>query len=116
MAVVDTGKEASTHYRVLRRGRGWSLAVCALETGRTHQIRVHMAAIGHPLLGDPVYLPRAAARALPAAAREFPRQALHATRLSLLHPTSGHACTWESPVPPDIAALLAELETHAGAA
>jgi 23S rRNA pseudouridine1911/1915/1917 synthase len=116
MAVVETGKEAATHYRVLRHGKGWSLVACRLETGRTHQIRVHMAAIGHPLLGDPVYLPSPVARTLPAFARGFPRQALHATRLTLLHPVTGRSCTWASALPADIAALVAELDRHAGAA
>jgi 23S rRNA pseudouridine1911/1915/1917 synthase len=116
MAVIETGKEAATHYRVLRHGKGWSLLACTLETGRTHQIRVHMAAIGHPLLGDPVYLSRNAARGLPGLARAFPRQALHATRLTLVHPATGQSCTWESPLPPDIATLVTDLERHAGLA
>jgi len=115
MAVVATGKEAVTRYRVLRQGRGWSLLACTLETGRTHQIRVHLASIGHPLVGDPVYLPRGAARTLPPAARDFPRQALHATRLSLVHPLTGQSCTWESPLPADIAVLVDRLEHDAPA-
>jgi 23S rRNA pseudouridine1911/1915/1917 synthase len=113
MAVIERGKAAATRYRVLQAGAGWSLLLCSLETGRTHQIRVHMAAIGHPLIGDPVYLPRGAARALPASARGFPRQALHATRLALVHPATQAPCTWESPAPADIAGLLAALERDA---
>jgi 23S rRNA pseudouridine1911/1915/1917 synthase len=115
MAVVQTGKSAATHYRVLRSGPGWSLLECRLETGRTHQIRVHMASIGHPLVGDPVYLPRGVARTLPAPARAFPRQALHATRLALIHPDSGQPCAWHAPLPADVAALLDRLEGHAAA-
>jgi 23S rRNA pseudouridine1911/1915/1917 synthase len=115
MAVVPSGRDAVTHYRTVQQGAGWSLVECRLETGRTHQIRVHMAAVGHPLLGDPVYLPRNAARRLPAAARELPRQALHATRLSLVHPASGQQRTWESPLPQDLVRLLRQLEAHADA-
>jgi 23S rRNA pseudouridine1911/1915/1917 synthase len=115
MAVVERGKPAATHYRVLRQGPGWSLLACTLETGRTHQIRVHLAAIGHPLVGDPVYLPRGASRKLPPAARDFPRQALHATRLTLVHPAAGHACTWESPLSADIAGLVDRLQHDAPA-
>jgi 23S rRNA pseudouridine1911/1915/1917 synthase len=112
MAVVPAGKDAVTHFRRVEHGAGWSLLACTLETGRTHQIRVHMAAIGHPLVGDPVYLPRAAARALPQAARDFARQALHAARLSLAHPTSGVPCSWGSALPADLAALLDSLRRH----
>jgi 23S rRNA pseudouridine1911/1915/1917 synthase len=115
MAVVAAGKEAVTRYRVLERGSGWSLVECRLETGRTHQIRVHMAAIAHPLVGDPVYLTRSAVRHLPAAAREFPRQALHATRLSLAHPADGRPCIWDSALPEDMASLLCQLRLHANA-
>jgi 23S rRNA pseudouridine1911/1915/1917 synthase len=115
MAVVASGKPAVTHYRVLRAGAGWSLLECSLETGRTHQIRVHMASIGHPLLGDPTYRGRAGAGAVPNAARAFPRQALHAARLALTHPLSGVRMTWESAPPPDFAALVAALEQHAPA-
>ena len=115
VADATQGKEAVTRYRVLRQGRGWSLLACTLETGRTHQIRVHLASIGHPLVGDPVYLPRGAARTLPPAARDFPRQALHATRLSLVHPLTGQSCTWESALPADIAVLVDRLEHDAPA-
>jgi 23S rRNA pseudouridine1911/1915/1917 synthase len=115
MAVVATGKPAVTHYRVLRAGAGWSLLECSLETGRTHQIRVHLASIGHALLGDPTYLGRSGSRAAPPPARTFPRQALHATRLALTHPVSAARLTWESAAPPDLAALVAALEEHAPA-
>ena len=116
MAVVEGGKDAVTHYEVLRRGREWSLLACRLETGRTHQIRVHMAAIDHPLIGDPVYLPRGSARRLPAAARAFRRQALHAARLSLVHPLDGAPRTWESPLPADLVHLMAALDADDRAA
>jgi 23S rRNA pseudouridine1911/1915/1917 synthase len=112
MAVVATGKPAVTHYRVRGAGAGWSLLECSLETGRTHQIRVHLASIGHPLLGDPVYLARAGARAVPAAAQAFRRQALHATALALAHPASGAQLQWESAPPSDFASLLSALQAH----
>jgi len=116
MAVVAAGKPALTHYRVSCSGSGWSLLECSLETGRTHQIRVHLSSIGHPVLGDPTYLGRAAARALPAAARSFRRQALHATRLALTHPLNGERLTWESAPPADFAGLLHALQEDAAAA
>jgi 23S rRNA pseudouridine1911/1915/1917 synthase len=103
MAVVPAsrgGKPAVTHFRVLEQFARAAAVECSLETGRTHQIRVHMASIGHPLIGDPVYArhdPR-----LP----EFPRQALHAMRLGLVHPSSRRPMQWESPLPDDIRALL----------
>jgi 23S rRNA pseudouridine1911/1915/1917 synthase len=112
MAVVARGKAAITHYRVLRAGHGWSLVECRLETGRTHQIRVHMHSIGHPLIGDPVYGSARLERALPEAARHFRRQALHAARLALVHPASGEAIAFESPLPADLQELLAALEQH----
>lgn len=112
MAVTRIGKPAVTHFEAQAQGRGWTLLRCRLETGRTHQIRVHLAHIGHPLIGDPLYLPRGIANALPPPARAFPRQALHATRLGLLHPDSGAELSWESPAPPDLAALIAALRAH----
>ncbi len=104
MAVVAQGKPALTEYAVEQHFRGCTLLRCRLHTGRTHQIRVHLASIGHPLVGDPVYGRR---NALPA----FPRQALHATRLALEHPTSGAHLSWDSALPEDFQALLAGLET-----
>src|SRR5436305_1478285 len=104
MAVVATGKPARTHYRVIERFAIATLLSCRLETGRTHQIRVHLASIGHPLVGDPTY-----GRRQPIA---FPRQALHATRLELAHPTTGEHCAWRSPLPPDFEELLAALRNH----
>jgi 23S rRNA pseudouridine1911/1915/1917 synthase len=118
MAVVERGgKAATTRYKVQRAwGTAVALVECRLLTGRTHQIRVHMAHIGHPLVGDPVYLRRtpAAARLLPAATRDallaFPRQALHAATLGFRHPVTGQPLSFQSPVPPDLAALLALLD------
>jgi 23S rRNA pseudouridine1911/1915/1917 synthase len=103
MAVVPEtrgGKEAVTHYRGLEQFDHCALVECTLETGRTHQIRVHMASVKHPLLGDKVYGrpdPR-----LPA----FPRQALHATRLALVHPQEQRLRQWEVPMPADMLELL----------
>jgi len=111
MAVVAAerqGKEARTHYAVRERFAHASLLECRLETGRTHQIRVHMAAIKHPLVGDPVYGKRGVSTSQPAL-RVFPRQALHAWRLSLAHPRSHLEMAWEAPLPEDFAALLASL-------
>jgi 23S rRNA pseudouridine1911/1915/1917 synthase len=101
MAVVATGKPARTHYVVVERFGVATLLACRLETGRTHQIRVHLASLGHPLVGDPAYGKRSAVR--------FGRQALHAARLALVHPATGALCAWESPLPADFAALLVEL-------
>ena len=107
MAVTEHGKQARTHYRVLERFQAASLLECSLDTGRTHQIRVHMHSIGHALAGDPVYSsPRGASKG-PLAA--FGRQALHAFRLGLTHPHSGLQVEWEAPVPADLQALLDEL-------
>ncbi len=112
MAVVARGKSAVTHYRVRRAGNSWSLMECRLETGRTHQIRVHMHSIGHPLLGDPVYGRAKLDRTLPEVARSFPRQALHAARLEFIHPVSGELLAFESALPSDLSRLLAALEQH----
>ena len=120
MAVVARGgKPALTRYRVLRAwGTAVSLVECRLMTGRTHQIRVHLAHIGHPLVGDPVYLRRtpAAARLLPEATRTallaFPRQALHAATLGFNHPVTGRPLRFESALPADLAALVALLDRN----
>ncbi len=107
MAVVrQGGKEARTHYTVRARHARCTLLECRLETGRTHQIRVHMANIGHPLVGDPVY---GKARSGDVTLDAFPRQALHAWRLALLHPATGTEMAWESPLPADFATLLEKL-------
>ena len=110
-AVVPGGKPAVTHYRVLERFAHHSYLRVNLETGRTHQIRVHMAHIRHALVGDPVYggrlqMPAGVSPELENALRRFRRQALHARRLGLNHPTSGEWVEWEVPVPQDMAELL----------
>jgi len=94
---------------VLERFERHALVECRLETGRTHQIRVHMAHIGHPLVGDPVYGRTLAMRDEPEALRQFKRQALHAARLALVHPESGAEMGWTSPLPADMQALLRAL-------
>ncbi len=106
MAIVSRGREARTHYSVRERFAAATLVECRLETGRTHQIRVHLASIGHPLVGDMVYGKRKSADARLDA---FRRQALHAWRLSLVHPHGGNVMEWEAPLPEDFAALLEEL-------
>ena len=117
----EDGKHAVTHYRLRERFRAHSLLQCQLETGRTHQIRVHMAHIGHPLLGDPLYggglkLPRGATPELIAVLRGFRRQALHAERLAFTHPVSGEALAFSAERPADqlalIEALRADLLVH----
>jgi 23S rRNA pseudouridine1911/1915/1917 synthase len=110
MAVVASGRAARTHYRVLERFAQATLLECALETGRTHQIRVHMAELGHPLVGDPVYGPRRRAQG---ALADFPRQALQAWRLALVHPATGAEQAWEAPLPEDFAELLESLRKTA---
>ncbi|HFF2207655.1 23S rRNA pseudouridine(1911/1915/1917) synthase RluD [Pseudomonas aeruginosa] len=114
MAVVDAGKVAVSHYRVLERFRAHTHTRVKLETGRTHQIRVHMSHIGYPLVGDPVYggrfrIPPVASQTLVQTLREFPRQALHARFLELDHPTTGVRMKWESPLPEDFLWLLSLL-------
>ncbi len=103
MAVVDSGKEARTHFKVVERFNNCALVECALESGRTHQIRVHMTHIGHPLVGDPVYGGR---RPPPPAAKDFKRQALHAFRLGLIHPLTRQTMQWEVPLAADFQTLL----------
>jgi 23S rRNA pseudouridine1911/1915/1917 synthase len=99
MAVVSSGKPAVTHVHVRARYSDATLLTCRLETGRTHQIRVHLASIGHPLIGDPVYASRRTSIA-------FHRQALHAETLALLHPVSGRKMTWHAPIPEDLRNLI----------
>jgi 23S rRNA pseudouridine1911/1915/1917 synthase len=116
MAVVESGKPAVTHYRVLERFAAHTLVQARLETGRTHQIRVHMAHIRCPLVGDPLYggrprLPRGASADLREAISAFRRQALHALRLQLNHPATGEAVGWEAEIPKDYRQLLAVLRS-----
>ena len=120
MAVVDNGKPAVTHYRVLERFRGHTLVDVRLETGRTHQIRVHFAHRRHPLLGDPVYggrmaLPRGASPALETVLREFGRQALHAARLQFAQPKTGADIEVSAELPADLRELLTVLREDASA-
>ncbi|MEN8762905.1 MAG: 23S rRNA pseudouridine(1911/1915/1917) synthase RluD [Thiogranum sp.] len=117
MAVVESGKPAITHYRVLERFSAHTLVQARLETGRTHQIRVHMAHIRSPLLGDPLYggrprLPRGVSPLLRETIRAFHRQALHAVRLQLIHPASGEAVGWEAEIPRDYKHLLDMLRSE----
>ena len=121
MGVVEGGREARTRYRVLERFRAHTHCEIELETGRTHQIRVHMAHIRAPLVGDPVYggrprLPPRPSDELRAALQGFRRQALHAVRLELEHPSSGEALRFTSARAPDMRALLEQLRADARAA
>jgi len=114
MAVRDDGRDAVTHFRLRERFRGHTLLECRLETGRTHQIRVHMQHLKHPIVGDPLYggplkLPKGASEALVETLRGFKRQALHAEVLEFVHPVSGEAIRCSAPVPADMQALVAVL-------
>jgi 23S rRNA pseudouridine1911/1915/1917 synthase len=118
MAVTESGRAARTRYRVVERFRAHTHCELELETGRTHQIRVHMAHIRAPLLGDPVYggrpkLPPAASDELRAALQGFRRQALHAAHLRLAHPITGNELDLESPIAADMARLLELLRADA---
>jgi 23S rRNA pseudouridine1911/1915/1917 synthase len=118
MAVTPGGRSAVTHYRVSRRFRAHALLRVKLETGRTHQIRVHMAHVRWPLLGDPVYggrprLPPGASSRCIEAIQSFRRQALHAERLALTHPATGEWLEWRAEIPADLAELLAILAEDA---
>lgn len=113
--VVNTGKPAVTHYRVLQTFRAHSVVRVQLETGRTHQIRVHFAHIHHPLVGDPEYGRKTFAGEkfsadLLACLQAFPRQALHAIQLTLTHPRTGAILSWSSPLPADMQQLLQQLK------
>ena len=115
MAVVHTGKPARTDYRVLQRFRAHSLLQVKLHSGRTHQIRVHMAHINYPVVGDPLYggrlkIPAGASDALKNALRNFRRQALHAFKLGFEHPETGEWMEWECAIPDDMQQLLTELQ------
>ena len=118
MAVRADGREALTHYRIVKRYRAHTLVRVQLETGRTHQIRVHLAHLGFPLVGDPVYggrrgLPAGCTPRLAAALTGFSRQALHAARLALRHPLTGRDILWEAPLPADMQHLIDALEADA---
>jgi len=114
MAVRSDGRAAVTHYRIEKKFRAHTLARVRLETGRTHQIRVHLAHVGYPIVGDPVYggrrrLPAGASPTLKSALESFRRQALHAERLSFTHPKSGKPVTYTAPLPADLRELLGAL-------
>jgi 23S rRNA pseudouridine1911/1915/1917 synthase len=116
----EDGKHAITHYRLRERFRAHTLIQCNLETGRTHQIRVHMAHVGHPLIGDPLYggglkLPKRATPELVSALRGFRRQALHAERLAFEHPATGETLAFESQRPQDLDALVSTLRADLAA-
>jgi 23S rRNA pseudouridine1911/1915/1917 synthase len=118
MAVRSDGRPSVTHYRLMKRFRAHTLLHVQLESGRTHQIRVHLAHIGYPVVGDPVYggrrrFPAGASPALVAELESFKRQALHAARLKLAHPVTGEEVEWEAPLPADMAHLVAVLEADA---
>lgn len=115
-AVTEGGKEAITHYRIEERFTHHTLLRVSLETGRTHQIRVHLSHKHMPIVGDQVYggrprFPAGASETVRQAVQQFPRQALHATRLGLKHPTTGEFMQWEVPVPDDMAGLLITLRS-----
>ena len=115
MAIKPEGKAAITHFRVLERFRGHTLVQVNLETGRTHQIRVHMAYVRYPLVGDQTYggrlqLPAGCSDELKQMLRSFNRQALHAKKLGLIHPSSGKAMEWRIPLPEDMRDLLDVLQ------
>jgi 23S rRNA pseudouridine1911/1915/1917 synthase len=116
MALVSEGrgKHAVTHYRTIELLQGAALVECRLETGRTHQVRVHLASIGHALVGDPVY-GRTSPQHKPLLARlGFRRQALHAAELGFVHPASGEMVRFVSPTPVDLRTLIVELGGHDG--
>jgi len=115
MAVVASGKPAITHYRIIKKYPAVTHLMVRLETGRTHQIRVHMAHLHHPVIGDPVYggrrrLPANIPQSLAEVIRAFPRQALHAFRIELVHPASNKLMRWTAPLPADMRDLIDALE------
>ncbi|WP_298092279.1 RluA family pseudouridine synthase [uncultured Sphingomonas sp.] len=109
MAIVAGGKRAVTHYRTMERLRDAALVECRLETGRTHQVRVHMASIGHALLGDPVYGRTKGTQKGLLETLGFRRQALHAAHLGFIHPVKSVALAFESPMPADMQELFSQL-------
>ena len=113
-AILTTGKEALTHYRIIDRFKSHTHVKAILETGRTHQIRVHLSHIGHSLIGDPMYggrvrYPKKADDELKQELLNFKRQALHSKKLSLIHPDSGELMSWKAPLPDDMMRLLSTL-------
>ncbi|MBZ4038496.1 23S rRNA pseudouridine(1911/1915/1917) synthase RluD [Novilysobacter selenitireducens] len=121
MAVREDGRDAVTHYRLRERFRAHTLLECRLETGRTHQIRVHMQHLKHPIIGDPLYggplkLPKGATPELVDTLRGFKRQALHAETLEFAHPVGGEPVRCSAPMPADMQALVAVLRDDSAAA
>jgi 23S rRNA pseudouridine1911/1915/1917 synthase len=117
MAVVENGKPSMTHYRIIKKYPSHTLIRVQLETGRTHQIRVHMAYIHHPIAGDPVYgrqgkSPKGASVNISSAVKALQRQALHACSLGLIHRVTGESCNWEAPLPDDFQSLLQLLDNE----
>ncbi|HET7125658.1 MAG TPA: 23S rRNA pseudouridine(1911/1915/1917) synthase RluD [Lysobacter sp.] len=120
MAVRDDGKDAVTHFRLRERFRSHTALECRLETGRTHQIRVHMQHLKHPIVGDPLYggsfkLPKGASDEFIAALRGFKRQALHAEVLEFVHPTTGEPVRCSAPLPADMRELMRAMREDASA-
>jgi 23S rRNA pseudouridine1911/1915/1917 synthase len=120
MTVTSSGREAVSHYRVMKKYRAHTLVQVTLESGRTHQIRVHMAHLNYPVVGDPTYggrlrIPRGASEKLAGLIREFKRQALHAMKLTLTHPASEERMQWTVSVPEDMSKLMEELARDARA-
>ena len=116
-AVLINGKDAVTHFRVIDRFKSHTHVKAILETGRTHQIRVHLSHVGHPLVGDPVYggrvrFPKKASVELKEALINFKRQALHSKKLTLIHPVSGELMSWKVPLPDDMQNLLEVLKIY----
>jgi 23S rRNA pseudouridine1911/1915/1917 synthase len=114
-AVSQSGKEALTHYRAIDRFKSHTHVKAILETGRTHQIRVHLSYVGHSLIGDPMYggrvrFPKKASEELKKALLNFKRQALHSKKLTLKHPISGEMMSWKAPIPDDMQELLSVLK------
>ena len=114
-AVSQSGKEALTHYRAIDRFKSHTHVKAILETGRTHQIRVHLSYVGHSLIGDPMYggrvrFPKKASEELKKALLNFKRQALHSKKLTLKHPISGEVMSWKAPLPNDMQELLSVLK------
>jgi 23S rRNA pseudouridine1911/1915/1917 synthase len=114
-AVINSGKNAITHYRVVNRFANHTHVKAILETGRTHQIRVHLSYIGHPLIGDPLYggsvrFPKNASQNIKESLKKFNRQALHSKKLTLSHPRSGESLTWKVDPPIDMLDLLQTLD------
>jgi len=114
-AVLMSGKDATTHYRAIDRFKSHTHVKAILETGRTHQIRVHLSYVGHSLIGDPMYggrvrFPKKASEELKKALNNFKRQALHSKKLTLTHPISGESMSWKAPLPDDMLELLEVLK------